>query len=379
ISTARKLGRCGFLKRYASGGLFRYPVFREPDWLGLSDSVDVDVDLLVLVDISIKHVFLYGFLYLASRHWVKVKDIYDGGGYLVLVTTDRQSAFDRILASIPFKGQTSLWWFNRTQHITPDAVLSAPDKNVATAKKCSVFPIELVEEENVQATDLPLVNPYSTYQRPSFSPIKSIKSLINISCKNVREYVQSSKFDKYLIYGGQKEQFVTLDIPSNFPQDWIQHGYSHIHFGAIRLALNYHGTYGKPVVSRIALLDSKYKRYRDACIGTVEATLSSGMAMIKIVGAEMVESAITLTLHYQIVYRFQDHAFKLSNHNSEDSLLISVNTREEPHCVPVPKQIPKQELLKLFPEKWPFAISAYTTNLPNTVDDVTFSNWKSRI
>lgn len=35
----------------------------------------------------------------------KVRDIYDGGDYLVLVTTDRQSAFDRVLASIPFKGQ----------------------------------------------------------------------------------------------------------------------------------------------------------------------------------------------------------------------------------------------------------------------------------
>ena len=36
---------------------------------------------------------------------MKVRDIYDGGNYLVLVTTDRQSAFDRVLASIPFKGQ----------------------------------------------------------------------------------------------------------------------------------------------------------------------------------------------------------------------------------------------------------------------------------
>ncbi|PPS13393.1 hypothetical protein GOBAR_AA07183 [Gossypium barbadense] len=75
---------------------------------------------------------------------LKVRDIYDGGGYLVLVATDRQSAFDRILASIPFKGQTSLWWFNRTRHITPDAVFSVPYKNVATAKKGSVFPIEFV-------------------------------------------------------------------------------------------------------------------------------------------------------------------------------------------------------------------------------------------
>lgn len=37
-----------------------------------------------------------------------MRDIYDGGDYLVLVTTDRQSAFDRILASIPFKGQVSV-------------------------------------------------------------------------------------------------------------------------------------------------------------------------------------------------------------------------------------------------------------------------------
>ncbi|OMO69241.1 SAICAR synthetase [Corchorus capsularis] len=85
---------------------------------------------------------------LKSKTRGKVRDIYDSGDYLVLVTTDRQSAFDRILASIPFKGQvlneTSLWWFNRTQHITPNAVVSVPDKNVTIAKKCSVFPVEFV-------------------------------------------------------------------------------------------------------------------------------------------------------------------------------------------------------------------------------------------
>ncbi|KAK6804198.1 hypothetical protein RDI58_001982 [Solanum bulbocastanum] len=85
---------------------------------------------------------------LKSKIRGKVRDIYDGGDYLVMVTTDRQSAFDRILASIPFKGQvlneTSLWWFNKTQHITPNAVVSVPDKNVTIARKCSVFPVEFV-------------------------------------------------------------------------------------------------------------------------------------------------------------------------------------------------------------------------------------------
>ncbi|XP_010544172.1 PREDICTED: phosphoribosylaminoimidazole-succinocarboxamide synthase, chloroplastic [Tarenaya hassleriana] len=85
---------------------------------------------------------------LRSKIKGKVRDIYDAGDYLVLVTTDRQSAFDRVLASIPFKGQvlneTSLWWFNNTQHITPNAIVSSPDKNVVIAKKCSVFPVEFV-------------------------------------------------------------------------------------------------------------------------------------------------------------------------------------------------------------------------------------------
>ncbi|KAL6180016.1 hypothetical protein ACLB2K_046685 [Fragaria x ananassa] len=85
---------------------------------------------------------------LQSKTRGKVRDVYDCGDYLVMVTTDRQSAFDRILASIPFKGQvlneTSLWWFDKTQHITSNAVVSVPDENVTIAKKCSVFPVEFV-------------------------------------------------------------------------------------------------------------------------------------------------------------------------------------------------------------------------------------------
>ena len=42
--------------------------------------------------------------------------------------------------------QTSLWWFEKTKHITSNAVVSAPDPNVTVAKKCSVFPIEFVGE-----------------------------------------------------------------------------------------------------------------------------------------------------------------------------------------------------------------------------------------
>ncbi|KAL5201111.1 hypothetical protein ABZP36_035465 [Zizania latifolia] len=96
----------------------------------------------------------------------KVRDVYESGEHLVLVTTDRQSAFDRVLASIPFKGQvlneTSLWWFNRTCHITPNAVVSSPDKNVTIAKRCSVFPVEFVVRGYVTgSTDTSLWTVYS--------------------------------------------------------------------------------------------------------------------------------------------------------------------------------------------------------------------------
>ena len=78
----------------------------------------------------------------------KVRDQYDLGDKVSLITTDRQSAFDRVLASIPFKGQvlnlTSAWWFDQTKDIIPNQVIGVPDPNVTLAKKCEVFPIEFV-------------------------------------------------------------------------------------------------------------------------------------------------------------------------------------------------------------------------------------------
>ena len=78
----------------------------------------------------------------------KVRDQYDLDDKIVLITTDRQSAFDRVLAAIPFKGQvlnqTSAWWFDKTQNILPNHVINVPDPNVTLAKKCNVIPIEFV-------------------------------------------------------------------------------------------------------------------------------------------------------------------------------------------------------------------------------------------
>ncbi|MFZ2189641.1 MAG: phosphoribosylaminoimidazolesuccinocarboxamide synthase [Candidatus Magasanikiibacteriota bacterium] len=86
----------------------------------------------------------------------KVRDSYDLGDKMLLITTDRQSAFDRILASIPFKGQvlnqTSAWWFEQTKHIVPNHVLEIPDPNVTVGKKCTVFPVEFVVRGYITGT-----------------------------------------------------------------------------------------------------------------------------------------------------------------------------------------------------------------------------------
>lgn len=86
----------------------------------------------------------------------KVRDRYDLGDRLLLVATDRQSAFDRVVAAIPFKGQvlnlTSAWWFERTRHIVPNHVLAVPDPNVTLARKCEVFPIEFVVRGYITGT-----------------------------------------------------------------------------------------------------------------------------------------------------------------------------------------------------------------------------------
>jgi len=88
------------------------------------------------------------FDFLGPKKTGKVRDIYDQGDELVLITTDRHSSFDRIIAHIPCKGQVlnqvSAWWFERTQDIVPNHVLAIADPNVTIARKCTLVPIEAV-------------------------------------------------------------------------------------------------------------------------------------------------------------------------------------------------------------------------------------------
>ena len=78
----------------------------------------------------------------------KVRDNYILGDKRILIATDRISAFDVVLGTIPFKGQTlnqmSTFWFDKTKQIVPNHVISVPDPNVTIAMECKPLPVEMV-------------------------------------------------------------------------------------------------------------------------------------------------------------------------------------------------------------------------------------------
>jgi phosphoribosylaminoimidazole-succinocarboxamide synthase len=86
---------------------------------------------------------------LPNPYFGKVRDCYDlPDDRRILISSDRISAFDRILAAIPFKGQvltqTARFWFDHTADICPNHVLAYPDPNVVIGKKLTILPVEIV-------------------------------------------------------------------------------------------------------------------------------------------------------------------------------------------------------------------------------------------
>lgn len=85
---------------------------------------------------------------IGERKIGKVRDVYTMPDKIILVSTDRHSSFDRIIAHVPFKGeilnQISAFWFDQTKDIIQNHLVSIPDSAVLVAKKCSPLPIEAI-------------------------------------------------------------------------------------------------------------------------------------------------------------------------------------------------------------------------------------------
>lgn len=86
--------------------------------------------------------------FLGPKRNGKVRDIYERGDRLVLVTTDRLSAFDHILGLVPYKGQVlnqlSAFWFEQTKDIVANHFIESPDPNVTIGRNCRPLPVEVV-------------------------------------------------------------------------------------------------------------------------------------------------------------------------------------------------------------------------------------------
>src|SRR4051812_32930254 len=78
----------------------------------------------------------------------KVRDNYTKNGVRTLVASDRLSAFDVVLCTIPFKGQVlnqlAAFWFEETQSIAPNHIVDLPDPNVTRAIECQPIPVEMI-------------------------------------------------------------------------------------------------------------------------------------------------------------------------------------------------------------------------------------------
>src|SRR5690606_24289713 len=86
---------------------------------------------------------------LGRKYEGKVRDNYTtADGRRFIVVTDRISAFDRVLGTLPLKGQVlnrlAAFWFDKTAHLAPNHVISVPDPNVLEARECTPLPVEMV-------------------------------------------------------------------------------------------------------------------------------------------------------------------------------------------------------------------------------------------
>jgi phosphoribosylaminoimidazole-succinocarboxamide synthase len=93
-----------------------------------------------------------------------------GDDQRLIVTTDRLSAFDRVLAGVPYKGQVlnelAAWWFDRTADLVPNHVVSVPDPNALVARSAVPLPVEVVVRSHITGvTDTSIWGMYADGRR----------------------------------------------------------------------------------------------------------------------------------------------------------------------------------------------------------------------
>lgn len=86
----------------------------------------------------------------------KVRDNYINEDKRIIIATDRLSAFDRIITTIPFKGQMlnqlSSFWFEKTKDIVKNHIIEIPDPSVSVVHQCETLPVEIIVRAYITGT-----------------------------------------------------------------------------------------------------------------------------------------------------------------------------------------------------------------------------------
>ena len=169
-----------------------------------------------------------------------------------------------------------------SSHISLSYTLSLPkssSKHIASKIENLVEYSYIPESAQINESQFPIMSPYNLYkQKTSF--IRSIRTLISTKRPLPKEYIQSSRLDQCALQASQSEQYITLEIPPDLVTNWKREGYTHLHLGGVRLILTLHARKGLLVTARIALLDTRFKQYQHAIIGTVLTTLHAGSVLL---------------------------------------------------------------------------------------------------
>ncbi|KAH9686105.1 hypothetical protein KPL70_014232 [Citrus sinensis] len=201
------------------------------------------------------------------------------------------------------------------------------------------------ESAQINESQFPIMSPYNLYRQKT-----SFTRSIRISTKRplLKEYIQSSKLDRCALQASQSEQYVTLEVPSDLVTNWKREGYTHLHLGGVRLIITLHGRKGLPVTARIALLDTRFKQYQHAVVGTVLTTFHVGSVLLTFYpnfNLSLEDPNLPTTL--------KNHALDLPTpHTTSDALMILADTDTIPTIIQIPKEMQKQDLLKLMPLEW---------------------------
>lgn len=205
---------------------------------------------------------------------------------------------------------------------------------------------------------------------------RSIRQLISPRHVHTKELIQTIGLDHYLVSATRAEQYITLEIPQDFINHWIDEGYSHLYFGAIRLILNFHGRQNILATARMSLLKKTFMIYEHAVIGSTTVTLNSGSVLltfypnfnmlfrdlnlsfvlhiqIQIHGAPQVGTAFAGTIQHHLVYRLQDHAINLCLPVQDKGPIFVC--ADQPHILSIVQFPPAfciEELLKRMSSTW---------------------------